>query len=151
MRIIKLDKESEFPTRASVVDYFENILPNRNPNGKFNLTGGKIAKDGKQGLRTGELLLFTWNTELVYVATSKSGLLDNDSIYDETEVGSKKGYRNYFLVNLDDLRKPKQTLFQTDLADILEEISTRGRVNISGQAWNWYPETEEILKWHAKL
>ena len=74
MRIIKLSPEDpSFPSRAMVDFYFNEELPNREHN-QFLLTKGRIKKGG---ISPGELLVFSYNGDIVYLGLAESERLNN--------------------------------------------------------------------------
>ena len=90
MRIIKLSpNDSDFPDRDSVDEYFNIKLPSRNPTGQFLLTQGRIAKDG---IVNGELIIFSYKTEITHIAKAASGRL----VHSQENSGT---YPFYFLVD----------------------------------------------------
>ena len=81
MRIIKMNNEDEFATREQLDHYFDNELLNRDVVGRFNMTKSKIALNGPKALFRGEMLLFTWSTELVRIGRSGSEqILSSDGL-----------------------------------------------------------------------
>ena len=120
-----MSKKDEFPTRASLEKYFQNELFEREIVGRFNITKGRIAKNGPKILVPGELLLFTWDTQLVRIGRSATAQIFSEDGYEETSKGELKKYPSYFVIDMDSLRIPKTTLFQNDLDRILSEITGR--------------------------
>ena len=94
MRLVKLSTQ-EFEDLNKVNEYFQNVLPQRTPPGKFMIPKGWIAEDR---LSEGELVLFSFNSRVVRVAQAASGRRAND----DPEFAD---YPYYFLVDLDTLRE----------------------------------------------
>ncbi len=138
MRIIKLSKKDpDFPDRSSVDDYFQNKLPNRNPPGKFLLTKGRITETG---ISKGELLVFSYETEITYVAKAASYRLPNSN-YDN------KKYPFYFIVDIESISKAKG-----DLVDIEAALPKKVKKNIvHTQGWPRIPDSPEIYDIWNKL
>ena len=150
VRIIKMSIEEEFPTRTLLDKYFDHDLLERDIIGRFNLPDGKITKSGTKMLFRGEMLLFTWNTELVRIGRTDSGLVSAVNSSGMSGKGEKKSYPNYFVIDMETLKKPNQLLFQSDLNSILSEISS-AKVNAISQAFNWIEETEKLEDWFESL
>lgn len=130
MRIIKLSKKDpDFPYRSSVDDYFQNKLPNRNPPGKFLLTKGRIAENG---ISKGELLVFSYKTEIIYVAKAGSCRLPNLS-------DDNKKYPFYFIVDMNSIFNAKG-----DLANIEAALPKVKKNIVHTQGWPRIPDSPEI-------
>jgi hypothetical protein len=70
MRIIKLSPTDPDMINRQIVDsYFNEKLQKRKPTGQFLLTKGRISK---KGISPGELLVFSYNGDIVYLAESVS-------------------------------------------------------------------------------
>ena len=112
MRIIKLSpKDIDFPDRVSVDTYFKVTLPNRNPIGQFMLARGRIAE---HGIEAGELIIFSYKTEITHVRKAASCRLVNsqrDSVI----------YPYYFLVDMSTI-----CLAQGSLADVEAKLESAG-------------------------
>jgi hypothetical protein len=148
MRVIKLSID-EFPNINSLNTYFDSKLKEKDPVGRFNLTKGKIASEGKRAIFNGEMLLFTWNTNLVRIARAASSLI-SDSISELTETGNPQQYPNFFLIDMDSVRKPIEPLSQSDLNRIIQE-KTGKKINTIGQAWNWVNDSDELEDWFEDI
>ena len=149
MRVIKLSKD-EFTNINSLNHYFDSTLKNRNPVGRFNLTKGKIASKGKKALFRGEMILFTWNASLVRIARSASSLILSDTISDFNGKGNIQEYPNYFLIDMDSVRRPIRSYSLSDLNNLIFENSGF-EINTIGQAWNWVNPTDELEDWFESL
>ena len=145
MRVIKLSID-EFPNINSLNTYFDSTLKERDSIGRFNLTKRKIATKGKKALFNGEMLLFTWNTNLVRIARAASSLISSDSISGFTETGNLQEYPHFFLIDMDSVRKPIRSLSQSDLNRIIFE-KTGEEINTIGHAWNWVNDSDELEDW----
>jgi hypothetical protein len=89
MRIIKLSpNDVDMRTRDDVETYFHGKL--RGGGGAFYMTPGRIADTG---LEPGEILVFSYEGEIVYTAIAASGRLDNEG--DDAHM-----WPNYFRVDL---------------------------------------------------
>ena len=145
MRVIKLSID-EFPNINSLNTYFDSTLKERDSVGRFNLTKGKIASKGKKALFNGEMLLFTWKTNLVRISRAASSLISSDSISEFIETGNLQEYPHFFLIDMDSVRKPIRSLSQSDLNRIIFE-KTGEEINTIGQAWNWVNDSDELEDW----
>jgi len=76
MRLVKLTDEL---LGGGLDDYFEEVLPRREPAGLFRCPRGKIAADA---LCDGETLLFSYQGRLRFVARAASGLRENRDLPD---------------------------------------------------------------------
>ncbi|HAM52380.1 MAG TPA: hypothetical protein DCP92_17420 [Nitrospiraceae bacterium] len=133
MRIIKLSPEDiDFPDRNSVDVYFRQTLPNRNLAGQFLLTKGRIAENG---IDQGELLIFSYKTEVVYLARANSNRIPN--------MGPQRTiYPFYFLVDLPTVTQGKGTLYEVEEA--LEE-ALHGVTNIvKTQGWPRFADSQAL-------
>lgn len=139
MRIIKLSpRDIDFPDRVSVDTYFEVTLPNRNPIGQFLLTHGRIAE---YGIETGELIIFSYKTEITHVGKAASCRLVNSQRDSET-------YPYYFLVDMSTI-----CLAQGSLADVEAEFASAGvqKNIVHTQGWPQIqdtPASDQI--WNAR-
>lgn len=84
MRIIKLSKEMEnFHTKAEVKDFFERGLHQENE-GIFYCTNlpGKSGghKLGSGGVKSGEILVFTWDSQVVYIGAAADDILTGEEL-----------------------------------------------------------------------
>lgn len=78
-----------------VLKYFRESLPQRQPPGLFLLTAGRIAE---RGIAEGELLVFSYNGEIVYIGQAASERMNNNGP-EHTQ------YPFYFLVDVHSLRR----------------------------------------------
>ena len=85
-----MDKEEEFVSMGQLNDYFDNQLPARDIVGRFNMTKGKIVKSGLKALFRGEMLLFTWNTELVRIGRADSAQIFTVDGFEKLALGLPK-------------------------------------------------------------
>ena len=139
MRIIKMNNEDEFATREQLDHYFGNELLNREIVGRFNMTKSKIALHGPKALFRGEMLLFTWSTELVRIGRSKSEQILSSDGYEKTGTGILRKYPSYFVIDMDVLRKPKTRIFQADLNEQLSNLVSK-KINTGVPGWNHIDE-----------
>jgi hypothetical protein len=135
MRIIKLsDKDKDFPNRESVDYYFQHKLPNKNPPGKFLLTKGRIAKDG---IERGEQLVFSYKTEILYIALSTSDRMDNLDKDSDT-------YPFYFLVDMDSITPARGFLSDIELICLEAEMDKN---IVRSQGWPRIQEPVTEIIW----
>ena len=140
MRIIKLSTK-EFKTLDEVIEWFKNDLPSRIEPGMCQITHGRIAKDK---LNPGEPLLFTFQSRVVFLARTASGLRAN---YDEYQVR----YPYYFLVDMEKVRQ-----VDIDLQEIENQLHKAGFVKnfVITQGWPFVvdnPQTEALfLSWRGE-
>jgi hypothetical protein len=135
MRIIKLsDKDKDFPTRERVDYYFQHKLPNKNLPGKFLLTKGRIAKDG---IESGEQLIFSYKTEILYIALSASGRIEN--LDEEVDM-----YPFYFLIDMDSLTPAKGLL--SDIESICFNYEINKNI-VHSQGWPRIQEPVTEIIW----
>ena len=109
MRIIKLGT-GEFSNLEEVENYFENVLPYRNPPGKFLIPSPLI---GKSGLNEGEELLFAFQGTIYFSALAASERMDNQ------DRPTKRDYPFYFLVDIHSLKRLRISL--SEIEDILSQ------------------------------
>jgi hypothetical protein len=135
MRIIKLsNRDKDFPDRKSVDNYFQHKLPNRNPPGKFLLTKGRLAKDG---IKIGEQLIFSYKTEIVYIAFSASERMENfDNDGDM--------YPFYFIIDMDSLVSAKGYL--SDIESICAKAGIEKNI-VRAQGWPHIQESVTEIIW----
>jgi 5-methylcytosine-specific restriction endonuclease McrA len=123
MRIIKLSQEDpDMKTREMVDDFFINYLPGEDGE-RFSIKKGLISKDN---FSPGERLVFSYNTEIVYVAYSKSGILNK-----EPGEPHASTYPYYFLV------EPSSIVAAAGRLSVLEaELAKLGiKKRITVQGW----------------
>ncbi len=104
MRIIKLGT-GEFSNLEEVENYFENVLPYRNPPGKFLIPSPLI---GKSGLNEGEELLFAFQGTIYFSALAASERMDNQ------DRRTKRDYPFYFLIDLHSLKRLRISLSEIE-------------------------------------
>ncbi len=107
--------------REMVDDYFINYLPGRNGE-CFYVPKGFISKDN---FAAGENLVFSYKTEIVYLASAKSGILDTD--FSERDENS---FPYYFLVDISSITPASGSL--SDLESELEKIGVLYNVGKDG-------------------
>lgn len=131
MRIIKLSPNDEDMINRVMVDsYFNEKLPNRKPPGQFLLTKGRISA---KGISPGEMLVFSYNGEIVYLALSQTERLNT--------TGSKAGrYPFYFCVDIETIVKGKG-----NLDDLEKEIKVAKHI-VKSQGWPSVKDSPELKK-----
>jgi hypothetical protein len=135
MRIIKLShRDKDFPNRKSVDYYFLHKLSNRNPAGKFLLTKGRIAKDG---IEIGEQLIFSYKTEILYMALSASGRIEN--LDEDVDM-----YPFYFLIDMDSLTPAKGNL--SDIESLCVDAGINKNI-VRAQGWPFIQEPVAETIW----
>ena len=131
MRIIKLsDNDKDFPDRNKVDFYFQSKLPERKPPGKFLLTKGRIAEDG---IEIGEQLIFSYKTEITYIALSASARMVNSG--DDADM-----YPFYLVVDMDSLVPAKGYL--ADIESMLSKAGIEKNI-VRAQGWPRIPDSPE--------
>lgn len=137
MRIIKLsDRDKDFPDRKSVDYYFQHKLTNKKPPGKFLLTKGRIAKDG---IKSGEQLIFSYKTEILYIALSASSRMEN--LDEDVDM-----YPFYFVIDMNSIIPAKG-----NLSDI-ESICFKAEINkniVRAQGWPCIQEPVTKIIWES--
>jgi hypothetical protein len=132
MRIIKLSsKDISFPTRASVATYFEVELPNSSPVGQFLFTKGRIRKDG---IDDGEPIIFSYQSQIAYIAKASSGRVANLG-------GERQTYPFYFLVDTSTIAPA-----QGNLADVETKLGGLGihKNIVRTRGWPQIPDSDEV-------
>ena len=129
MRIIKLSPNDEDMINRTMVDsFFTDKLLNRKPSGQFLLTKGRISA---KGISPGEMLVFSYNGEIVYLARSRSERLNTS--------GSKADrYPFYFCVDIETIVKGKG-----NLEDLEKKIKATKHI-VKSQGWPTVKDTPEL-------
>jgi hypothetical protein len=126
MRIIKLGK-GEFKNRGEVENYFQSVLYERNPEGKFWLPNKKlIEKD--------ELLMFSFEKIVRFTAIAKTGLLENDD-------DGADNYPYCFVIDMPSLQSTNISLEQVE--DELKNVY--GKSIASVQTWSKIPNSSKAI------
>ncbi|MCB0170064.1 MAG: hypothetical protein KDJ97_05885 [Anaerolineae bacterium] len=121
MRIVKLSEEI-FSDLESVMRFFRDYLPQRDPPGKFRITEGRITQDG---LEPGEEMLFSYNGTIYFIAQSATGRLENEDEH-------QNEYPFYFLVDMDTLRPVEISLHDVEQRYHQETGETKSLVHTRG-------------------
>ena len=130
MRIVKLSKKDpSFATPDGVRHFFLDEIQHRKPPGKFRVTAKKIKQDK---LRSGEPLVFTYQSRVVFTARAASGLLRND---DE----ERQRYPNYFVVDLATLREADEDFYHVERQ--FNQATGSAKNLVRNQAWNPLPDS----------
>ena len=120
MRIIKLSpKDRDMKDRKMVDKYFTKVLFESNPRGQFLLTKGRISE---KGISPGEMIIFSYNVEIVYLALSQSKRLN-------TIGPDASHYPYYFCVDTPTIVNGKGTLYE------LEQVMNGIKNIVNTQAW----------------
>jgi hypothetical protein len=131
MRIIKLSpSDPDMPSIEAVHEYFNEKLANREPQGRFSLTKGKIKPDG---LSIGELVVFTYKAQLVYIAMVSQEVTPNAD-------SDKEDYPSYFCIDLATLIPCTDSLKEFNRQLIEKKVTNK---NFGGQGWVQVPDAEE--------
>jgi hypothetical protein len=138
MRIIKLSpKDVDFPNRESVDEYFNNKLRERDPAGKFLLTKGRISANG---ISAGETIIFSYVTEIMYIAKALSGRRENFDV-------DREIFPYYFLVDINTI-VPAQGNLDTVESSLAELGIIKNIVRTQG--WPLIPDTPKVAEiWHS--
>lgn len=128
MRIIKLSANDEdMRTRDKVDLYFNENLANRDL-GHFLLTKGRISE---KGIAPGEMIIFSYLKEIVYLARSESERLKN--------TGPKASqYPFYFCVDIKTIIEGKGNL------ELLETKLKANKNIVKSQGWPIIKDSPEI-------
>ena len=145
VRIVKMT-EHEFKDAPAIHKFFKDDLPKRKDAGRFRMlsTSDKAKpKIGKNGLREGEKLIFTFKNEILWIGEADSGRCPN--IKDEKGVDLKK-YPFYFDVKMDsliELIEPKQLIaFENELRVIYPNLKNL----VKSHGWPIIEENEKTKK-----
>lgn len=140
MRIIKLsDKEPLFQSLRNVVNYFEEDLRERKPQGKFRIykpNPDSSPKIGVGGLEEGEKVIFSYKGLIVYTGYVKSGVEKNTDKYREK-------YPLYFIVNVARLNRIFDVKLH-DLERLIRTIDPEMPHLVKSHAWPIIKETKKI-------
>jgi len=130
MRIIKLSPSDEdMKDLEKVQDYFERKLQRRKPRGQFLLTKGRISK---KGISPGEMIIFSYNTEIVYLALS-------DSDRQDTTGPESIKYPHYFCIDTETIVKGRGTL--SNLEHRLNQHDGSNKNIVHTQGWPKFKDT----------
>jgi hypothetical protein len=131
MRIIKLSpKDPDMINRDMVDSFFNEKLHKRKPTGQFLLTKGRISE---KGISPGEMLVFSYNGDIVYLALSQSERLNNTG-------PAASEYPFYFFVDITTIIKGKGNLKQLE-----NEIKASKNI-VRTQGWPTIKDSPEIKK-----
>jgi len=138
MRIIKLSsKDPDMKNKDAVNQFFQAKLFERDPQGKFFLTKGRISKDG---LVPSELLIFSFKNEILYLGLVKSVRQQNKGM-------NSYDYPFYFCVDVDSIKLGKGYL--KDLEYELDQIGLLEKNIEKSQGWPIVfesPETKNKIR-----
>ncbi len=119
MRVIKLSPDDdEMETRADVVSFFTQKLQVKSRAGRFGLTE---AKENLTGIKKGTLLVFSYETECMFLARAASGIIH------------RPGRNAHFVVDLDTICPIQGPLLAYEKALRKKGLSDKHLVNT--QAW----------------
>ena len=101
--------DEDMTTLNDVRKFFSETLTQSSPPGRFLITKSRIAKDG---VCPGELLVFSYEGEILYLACSETGRVRNRD-------SQSTQYPHYFCIDMRSLRAGCGTLseFEKALAD----------------------------------
>lgn len=117
-------------SRDTVDSFFNEKLPNRNPPGQFLLTKGRISA---KGISPGEMLVFSYNGDIVYLALSLSERQENTG-------PEAREYPYYFCVDIATIISGKGNLKQIE-----NEIKASKNI-VKTQGWPTIKDSPEIKK-----
>jgi len=127
VRVIKLsDTDEDMEERAAIDEFFTRKL--HDTEGKFLVTKGRIAAGG---ISPRELLVFSYKSELIYLAESASGLLENHG-------SNSVQYPHYFLVAV----RTIQPVFG-NLGGLADALRQKGLFESTFQGHGWNTISEE--------
>ncbi|HUO78196.1 MAG TPA: hypothetical protein VMU21_11545 [Thermodesulfovibrionales bacterium] len=130
MRIIKLSPKDRSMTNRDMVDYYFNEeLPNRE-HGQFLFTKGRIKEEG---IAPGEMLVFSYNGDIVYLALSESERHANTG-------PEASEYPFYFCVDIKTIIEGKGNLKQLE-----NEIKVNKNI-VKTQGWPTIKDSLEIKR-----
>lgn len=129
MRVIKLSKDDEeMETRDDVLSFFNVELRRKSRVGKFGLTP---AKQNLSGIRAGVLLLFTYQTECMFLAQAGG------------EIVHPANRNAYFVVDIDSIFPVYGRL--ADYEKALAQVGLSKKQLVNTQAWPILPDTCEAF------
>jgi len=138
MRVIKLsEKDEDFTTIDGVHYYFQNKLK-IDYQGQFLLTTRTI---NEKKFDSGELLIFSYKGEIVYIAKSNSGKLPNEG-------RERERYPDYFIIDINSIENGKGRL--KDLEDALDQHSIPHN-KIATRGWSIIKEDEDTKEKIKKI
>jgi hypothetical protein len=136
MRIIKLsDKDQDMRDEKAVQSFFENYLPYKAcPRGRFEITRGRIAKDG---LSISEKLVFTYQSKLVYLGYAASEVARNTEPNNDT-------YPSFFLVDVQRIYPAQGTM--QNFEETLRDKGLLKKNILNSQGWPRIEDSSELDK-----
>lgn len=134
MRIIKLSpNDVDMYSREMVDHYFQFRLNRVRPVGQFLLTKRRIAENG---ISPGEMLIFSYRGEIVYLALAASSRMD-------TEGQEALNYPYYFCVDVDTIVPGRGTL--NDLEEALAAEGLLKKNIVRSRGWPIIEEENDTL------
>ncbi len=131
MRIIKLSPtDDEMHTREDVLAFFQQKLRDPERDGKFGLSP---AKGRMAGIRAGTLLLFTYQTECMFLARAATGIIHDDD----------PEYPAYFQVDPSSIERVGSSLQHFE--DALKKAKLRDKNLVKSRAWPQLPPRAEAF------
>ena len=135
MRIIKLSSDDPDMRDRNMVDFFFNEkLHRRIPPGKFLLTKGRIAEDG---ILPEEMLIFLYKGEIVYLALSSSGRLNNTC-------KNAVAYPYYFCVDIKTITRGAGDKTQLDV--LINSKVANPKDIVRARGWPSFKDSPELKK-----
>lgn len=124
MRIIKMSSEQGFSSPDDIHNFFETELSSRDERGKFRITSGRINGDS---FRIGEMLIFSYQTIIYFIARSASALQSNNDDYREE-------LPYFFIVDVDSIRHVEMTRLN-DIERLTRKLGKKKINLVKSQAW----------------
>ena len=134
MRIVKLSKKEGFFNRCVHFFFEKEIREDGEFVGRFRIKKGRIDK---RNFKEGERLIFTFDSEVVYLSIAESGIIENDDNH-------KKAFPSYFSINVDKIYCVKN-LTLSDLEKQIQKIYPGKNILIS-RGWPIIEENEKTKK-----
>jgi hypothetical protein len=141
MRIVKMT-EHEFEDRDQIDQFFEEYLFKRSPAGKFRMlctNNDASPKISDNSLSIGEVLIFTFKNDIVWISESASSRIDNKE--DEEEIDLSE-YPYYFTINMEKNRRVNSVplkVFEKELKTIYPKLQNL----VKSQGWPTIQEDPE--------
>lgn len=133
MRIIKLSSEDPDMCDRNMVDsFFNEKLYLRKPPGQFLLTKGRISEDG---ILPGEMLIFSYKGEIVYLALSSSPRLANTG-------ANAVDYPFYFCVDIKTINKGTGDM--TELEAKINSKVVNPKNIVMARGWPSFKDSPEL-------
>jgi chorismate mutase len=130
VRLIKLSPvDHDFVNEDALQNYFNEVLPNRNPPGRFYFN--RQIREG--GLNPNETILLSYKKRLRYVAQVGQARMDNND---------GQPYSHYFVINIQTIRPARDNV---SLQEVQRDLRLHANFTgtFQGQGWNVIPDSQE--------